>query len=240
MSLNKGRQTLAIPGPSIMPDRVLRAMHRPAPNIYEGELIDLTARIMTDLKRVARTDGEVAVYMCNGHGAWEASLSNTLNRGDHVLALSTGRFTKGWIDIARALGAEVQEIDFGPKSTIDPQAVEDALRADPAIKAVLCVHTDTASSVRNDIPAIRSAIDAAGHDALLMVDCIASLACDRFEMDAWGVDVMVTGCQKGLMTPPGLGITFQNEKALARRREVTQTTVYWDWLPRIEPEIYYQ
>lgn len=240
MSLNQGRQTLSIPGPSIMPDRVLRAMHRAAPNIYEGELIDLTARILTDLKRVARTDGTVAVYICNGHGAWEASLSNTLNRGDKVLALSTGRFTKGWIDMARALGADVQELDFGPRAPIDPDQVEAALKADPSIKAVLCVHTDTASSVRNDIPSVRAAIDAAKHDALLMVDCIASLACDRFEMDAWGVDVMVTGCQKGLMTPPGLGMTFQNDRALARRREVEHTSVYWDWLPRIEPEIYYQ
>ncbi len=242
MSLNQGRQTLAIPGPSIMPDRVLRAMHRAAPNIYEGELIDLTDRIITDLKAVARTDGTAALYICNGHGAWEASLSNTVNRGDKLLALSTGRFTKGWIDIAHSLGAEVEELDFGVANTIDPAQVEAALRADKEgrIKAVLAVHTDTASSVRNSIPDLRAAIDAAGHEALLMVDCIASLACDRFEMDAWGVDVMVTGCQKGLMTPPGLGITFQNDKALARRAEVTHTSSYWDWLPRINPDIFYQ
>jgi len=241
MSLKFGRPQLAIPGPSIIPDRVLAAMHRPAPNIYAGDLVDVTAKIKTDLAAVARTKGDALIYIANGHGGWEAALSNVLTPGDKVLALSTGRFCKGWADMATALGAEVEIMDFGNAHPLDANAVEERLRKDKAgeIVAVLTVHTDTASSVRNDIPALRGAMDAAGHDALLMVDCIASLACEPFEMDAWGVDVMVAGCQKGLMTPPGLAFNFVNEKATARRAKITTTTGYWDWTMRQSPDIYY-
>jgi len=167
MSLAYGRDILSIPGPSIIPDRVLQAMHRPAPNIYEGDLIDLTARIKTDLQAVARTKGEALIYIANGHGGWEAALSNIVNRGDKLLALSTGRFTKGWIEIAKPMGAVVDEIDFGTNAPIDPQKVEDALRADKnhEIKAVITVQTDTASSIKNDIPALRKAMNAANDDS---------------------------------------------------------------------------
>ena len=241
MSLAFGRPQLSIPGPSIFPDRVLNAMHRAAPNIYEGEIIDLTARIKTDLQDVARTKGEALIYIANGHGGWEAALSNIVNRGDVILSLETGRFTFGWAEMARDLGAEIETIDFGTNTSIDPQRVEDHLRADSAgrIKAILAVHTDTASGVRNDIRALRAAIDAAGHPALLMIDCIASLACEPFEMDHWGVDIMVAGSQKGLMTPPGLAFNFVNDKAIAARKSCTQTTGYWDWTMRLDPEIYY-
>ncbi len=241
MSLAFGRDILSIPGPSMIPDRVLQAMHRPAPNIYEGDLIDLTARIKTDLQAVARTKGEALIYIANGHGGWEAALSNVVNRGDKLLALSTGRFTKGWIAIAEPLGAEVQELDFGPNAPIDPSQVESALRADKTheIKAVITVQTDTASSVKNDIKALRAAMDAAGHPALLMVDCIACLACDEYHMDDWGVDVTVSACQKGLMTPPGLAFNHISEKAWEARQRCTQTTGYWDWTMRRTPDIYY-
>ena len=241
MSLAFGRDILSIPGPSMIPDRVLQAMHRPAPNIYEGDLIDLTARIKDDLKEVAQTDGEALIYIANGHGGWEAALSNIVNRGDKLLALSTGRFTRGWIEIAKPLGADVTEIDFGTDAPIDPQKVEDALRADRAheIRAVICVQTDTASSVKNDIKALRAAIDAAKHPALLMVDCIACLACDEYRMDEWGVDVTVSACQKGLMTPPGLAFNHINEKAIEARKRCDQTTGYWDWTMRRTPDVYY-
>jgi len=241
MSLAYGRDILSIPGPSMIPDRVLQAMHRPAPNIYEGELIDLTARIKDDLKAVARTNGEALIYIGNGHGGWEAALSNIVNRGDKLLALSTGRFTKGWIEIAKPLGAIVEEIDFGTNAAIDPQKVEDALKADKnhEIRAVITVQTDTASSVKNDIQALRRAMDAAGHPALLMVDCIACLACDAFHMDDWGVDVTVSACQKGLMTPPGLAFNHINEKAWEARQRCNQTTGYWDWSMRRTPDVYY-
>lgn len=241
MSLAYGREFLSIPGPSMMPDRVLQAMHRAAPNIYEGDLIDLTARIKTDLQTVADTTADALLYIANGHGAWEAALSNIVNRGDKLLALNTGRFTSGWAAMATPLGAEVEIIDFGTHDPIDPDQLETRLRADRnhEIKAIICVQTDTATSVKNDIPAVRAAIDAAGHPALFMVDCIACLACDEYHMDAWGADVTVSACQKGLMTPPGLAFNHINEKAFEARGRCTQTTGYWDWTLRKTPDIYY-
>ncbi|MEL6531824.1 MAG: aminotransferase class V-fold PLP-dependent enzyme [Pseudomonadota bacterium] len=242
MSLSQGRHYLAIPGPSVMPDRVLQAMHRPAPNIYTGELVDLTRSLVPDLKSVARTDGDVAMYIANGHGVWEAALCNVLSRGDRVLVLVTGRFGAGWGEIARAMGVETEILDFGTVSGVDAGRLQEVLEADGAhsFKAVLTVQVDTSTSVKNDIAAIRSALDAAGHPALLMCDNIACLACDAFEMDAWGVDVMVTGSQKGLMTPPGMGFVFFNTKADAARDRADLVTPYWDWRPRTEPEEYYR
>ncbi|WP_147124291.1 pyridoxal-phosphate-dependent aminotransferase family protein [Shimia ponticola] len=241
LSLSNGRHYLAIPGPSVMPDRVLQAMHRAAPNIYTGDLIDLTHSIVPDLKAIAGTRHDVAMYIANGHGAWEAAVSNTLSRGDKVLVLATGRFAIGWAEMARMMGVECDIIDFGKRDTIDLNRVEDALRADSAqaYKAVLAVQVDTSTSVRNDISALRGALDAARHPALLMVDCIACLGCDAFEMDAWGVDVMVTGCQKGLMTPPGMSFVFFNDKADAARETARNVSHYWDWRPRVNPEEYY-
>jgi alanine-glyoxylate transaminase/serine-glyoxylate transaminase/serine-pyruvate transaminase len=240
MTLSRGRDLLAIPGPSVVPDRVLRAMHRAAPNIYEGELIELTDSVIADLKRVARTQGQVAIYIGNGHAAWEAAISNLLAPGMQALVVATGRFGHGWADTARRMGVEAEVIDFGFRAGLDPDRITERLAADRGreIRAVLAVQTDTASSVRNDIQALRAAIDAANHPALLGVDCIASLACEPFEMDAWGVDVMVAACQKGLMTPPGLAFTFHGPRAKAAR--VRCPSPYWDWGPRTAPEVYYQ
>ena len=237
-----GREYLAIPGPSVMPDAVLRAMHRAAPNIYEGALVEMAAGIVPDLRAVARTSGHVAMYIGNGHAAWEAALANTIAPGDLVLVPATGRFGHGWADMAQGLGAETQIIDFGKSSPVDPGRVVDALRADTAhrIKAVLAVHVDTSTSIRNDIRALRDVLDAEGHPALLMADCIASLGCDRFEMDAWGVDVMVTGCQKGLMVPPGMAFVFFNDKAAEVRTAMPRVSRYWDWTPRANPQEFYQ
>ncbi|MGB0661249.1 MAG: pyridoxal-phosphate-dependent aminotransferase family protein [Mangrovicoccus sp.] len=242
MSLAHGRHVMAIPGPSIMPDRVLQAMHRPAPNIYTGMLHEMVDSLIPDLKAVARTSGHVGIYICNGHGVWEASLSNILAEGDKVLVLDTGRFGQGWGAVAGALGAEQQVLSFGRRAPVDPNAVEEALRGDAGqrIKAVLLVQSDTSTSVRNDVQAVRAALDAAGHPALLMVDCIACLACDRMEMDAWGVDVIVAASQKGLMTPPGLGFVFFNDRADAVRATASRVTPYWDWRPRTRPEEFYQ
>ncbi|WP_324753479.1 pyridoxal-phosphate-dependent aminotransferase family protein [Roseovarius sp. Pro17] len=241
-ALSGGRSYLAIPGPSVVPDRVLNAMHRASPNIYAGALIDMVQTLIPDLKRVARTQHHVAIYIANGHGAWEAALSNTLAPDDTVLALVTGRFGHGWSEMARAMGIDVQMLDFGRASPIDPNRVEEALRADTShrIKAVLATHVDTSSSALSDMEAIRAAIDAAGHPALLMADCIASLGCDRFEMDAWGVDVAVTGSQKGLMMPPGLGFVFFSEKAAEARRRLARVSPYWDWTLRAAPGEFYQ
>ena len=193
MTLAHGQGYLAIPGPSVMPEAVLRAMHRGAPNIYEGELIDLTHGLLPDLKMVAGTAHDAAIYIGNGHAVWEASLANVLSAGDKVLVPVAGSFGLGWSDVAAGRGIETDVVDFGRRGAIDPTRVAEELAADKdhKIKAVLAVHVDTSTSAKSDIAAIRAAMDAVGHPALLMADCIASLGCDRFEMDAWGVDVMV-------------------------------------------------
>lgn len=240
MSPSHGRSYLAIPGPSVIPEAVLQAMHRPSPNIYEGELVDLTDSLIPDLRTVAQTKGHVAMYMGNGHAAWEASLANVCSRGDRVLVLATGRFGHGWAEMAEGLALDVQILEFGLERAVDPAQVEEVLRADTthSIKAVLAVHVDTSTSILSDVPAIRAAIDAAGHPALLMADCVASLGCDRFEMDAWGVDVMISASQKGLMTPAGLAFVFFNDRAKARPGDLA--TRYWDWSLRAEPDAFYQ
>ena len=240
--LAQGRPYLAIPGPSVMPDAVLNAMHRPAPNIYAGELIDMMPALMSDLRRVARTAHHVAMYIGNGHGAWEAALSNVVAPGDRVLAISTGRFGTGWGEMATGLGARVDLLDFGKRAAMDLDRIAETLRADEAheIKAVLAVHVDTSTSVRNDIAGLRRVLDETGHPALLMADCIASLGCDRFEMDAWGVDVMVTASQKGLMVPPGVCFVFFNDRAKAARAGLDRVSRYWDWSPRADPEAFFE
>ncbi|AXX97155.1 pyridoxal-phosphate-dependent aminotransferase family protein [Profundibacter amoris] len=242
MTLSHGRPYLAIPGPSVVPDRVLQAMHQPAPNIYGGALADTVRSIITDLKTVVRTQHQATIYIANGHGVWEAALANVLSRGDKVLVLATGLFGLGWANMAERLGAEVEILDYGNRSDIDLAQAEAVLRADTEgrIKAVMAVHVDTSTSVRNDIPALRAVMDRTGHDALLMVDCIASLGVERFEMDAWGVDVAVAASQKGIMVPPGLGFVFFNDKADAAREKVDLVSYYWDWRPRAQPEDFYQ
>lgn len=242
MSLSHGRSYLAIPGPSVMPDRVLQAMHRAAPNIYAGEVVDMMPGLIGGLKSVARTRHDAVIYIANGHGAWEAALSNTLSPGDKVLSLCTGRFGHGWHEMATGLGIEPIIEEFGLQSPVDPDHVEKLLRADKthALKAVLLTHVDTSTSVLNDVQAVRAAMDAAGHPALLMIDCIASMGGDRFEMDAWGVDVAVAASQKGLMVPPGIGFVFFNDKAAAARAAHPRVSRYWDWQPRANPDLFYQ
>ncbi|MEL7184583.1 MAG: aminotransferase class V-fold PLP-dependent enzyme [Pseudomonadota bacterium] len=225
-----------------MPDRVLRAMHRPSPNIYEGELVDLTHSLIPDLKRVARTDQQATIYIGNGHAVWEACLANTHARGDLVLIPRTGTFADGWGAMAEGLGLRVEYLDFGNRTAMDAAAIGQRLRQDTGhqIKSVLCVHVDTSSSIRSDVMAIRAEMDAAGHPALLQADCMASLGCDVFEMDAWGVDVTIAGCQKGLMTPAGMAFVFYNDKADRARERADCVTNYWDWRPRTQPEVYFR
>jgi alanine-glyoxylate transaminase/serine-glyoxylate transaminase/serine-pyruvate transaminase len=237
--MNTGLTYLAIPGPSVMPDRVLRAMHRASPNIYEGELVDMVPDLVNQLKAVGRTRHHVAIYIVNGHGTWEAALANTISPGDKVLVPATGIFAFGWAKMADKLGIDVEIMDFGKRDTVDIEVLTERLRADDgSLKAVLAVHTDTSTGIRNDVAAMRAAMDAAGHPALLMADCMASLGCDRFEMDAWGVDVMIAGSQKGLMTPPGMGFVYFNDKADALRETMPRVSGYWDWRPRVSPRIF--
>ena len=236
MSLANGRPYLAIPGPSTMPDRVLRAMHQGAPNIYDGPLVEMVESLWPDLRAVAGTTQNVAMYIANGHGVWEAANMNLFSRGDRALVLATGRFGLSWAESIRAMGVTVDVLDFGKSAPVDFDRVADALRADRghAYKAVLTTHVDTASSVRTDIARLRRVMDDTGHPALLAVDCIASLGCDEYRMDDWGVDVTVAASQKGLMVPPGFGFVWFSEKARAVCRGNDLNTPYWDWTPRAD------
>lgn len=241
-NISFGRSYSAIPGPSVMPDRVLNAMHRAAPNIYSGALTEMVAAMWPDLRAVAGTSQHVAAYIANGHGTWEAANANLFSRGDKALVLATGRFGIGWAESARAVGVDVEIMDFGKSAPVDMQRVEDRLRADAKgdIKAVLCTHVDTASSVKTDIAALRATLDAARHPALLAVDCIASLGCDEYRMDDWGVDVTVSASQKGLMTPPGMGFVWFSEQARQRCATSDLRSPYWAWGPRAEPAEFWQ
>lgn len=229
------------PGPSVIPDRVLTAMSKPMPNMYQGEIIEISDRIFAALPGVARTSGHAFMVIANGHGAWQMALTNTLSRGDKVLVLESGRFAVWWGDMAAVSGIEVEVLPGDDRRPIDPEAVHARLAADTdhEIKAVMAVQTDTATSVRNDVQAVRAAIDAASHPALYMVDCIASLACERYEMDAWGVDVTVAGCQKGLMVPPGVSFVWANDRAVAASATADLKIGYLDWASRINPDAHY-
>jgi alanine-glyoxylate transaminase / serine-glyoxylate transaminase / serine-pyruvate transaminase len=241
MAVRAGREFLAIPGPTTVPDEVLRAMHRPAIDIYAGPLLALTESLLADLSRVFRTDGRSYIYIANGHGAWEAALTNVLSKGDKVLVLESGRFAVGWGNAAAFLGAEVATLQGDWRRAVRPAEVEARLREDKerTIKAILVAHIDTSSGVVNDIEAIGKAIRAAGHDALFMVDAVASLGCVPFEMDAWGVDVAMSGSQKGLMSPPGLGFVAVNDRARMFHNRAGLRTPYWDWTAR-DGNVHYQ
>ena len=235
-SLATGPEIVAIPGPTIVPDRVLSAMHRPMPDLYAGELLTVTDEIYERLPALARTTSPGLITVSNGHGAWAMALSNTLSRGERVLVLECGVFAGVWAEMAEFDGVHVEMMRAEEGAAIDPSAVEERLRNDAGrdIKAVLMVQTDTASSARNDVVAVRRALDAADHPALLMVDCIASMGCEQFEMDAWGVDVALAASQKGLMTPPGLGFVWAGPRALAAHRTADLRTRYWDWTFRLQ------
>ncbi|MBS0536113.1 MAG: aminotransferase class V-fold PLP-dependent enzyme [Proteobacteria bacterium] len=240
-SVAAGREFLAIPGPTNVPDAVLQAMHRPMLDIYTGPMVALTDSLLRDLKRIFATEGRCYIYAANGHGAWEAALTNVLSRGDKVLVLESGRFAIGWGEAAKMLGAEVEILPGDFRRAVQPDQVEKRLRADTKgeIKAILVAQIDTASGVINDIKAIGEAIRAAGHDALFCVDTVASLGCVPFEMDKWGVDVSMSGSQKGLMTPPGLGFAAAGPRAREAHKKANMRTPYWDWTFRDGP-VHYQ
>jgi alanine-glyoxylate transaminase/serine-glyoxylate transaminase/serine-pyruvate transaminase len=240
MTVRAGREFLAIPGPTTMPDEVLRAMHRPAIDIYSKEMLDLTESLLGDISKLFATKGKSYIYIANGHGAWEAALSNVLSRGDKVLVLESGRFAIGWGNAAALMGAEVEVLKGDWRRAVRPHEVEERLRRDKehSIKAVAVVQVDTASGVQNDIEAIGKAIKASGHPALYMVDTVASLGCMPFEMDKWGIDVAMSGSQKGLMTPPGLGFVAANARALEVHKKANMSTPYWSWSEREGTENY--
>lgn len=240
MTVRAGREFLAIPGPTTMPDEVLQAMHRPALDIYSREMIELSDSLHEDLSKLFATKNRSYIHIANGHGAWEAAISNVLSRGDKILVLESGRFAVGWGIAAGLMGVDVEVLKGDWRRAVRPAEVEERLRQDKAhsIKAVLVAQVDTASGVWNDIEAIGKAIRAAGHPALYMVDTVASLGCMPFEMDGWGVDVAMSGSQKGLMTPPGLGFVAASDRAREAHKKADLRTPYWDWTEREGSEHY--
>ena len=240
--LAHGLETVAIPGPSIVPERVRAAMNRPMPDIYAGDLVDASDAVFAGLPGLVRApDSQPFVVIGNGHAAWQMAICNTLSRGDTVLTLESGRFAIAWGEQAAISGVKAEVLPGRVDGPVDPAALQARLAEDRGheIAAVFVVQTDTATSVRNDIAALRAAIDAAEHPALLMVDCIASLGCEPYEMAEWGVDVTVAASQKGLMVPPGVGFVWAGPRALEAYHRADLRVGYLDWGPRIDPEIHY-
>ena len=231
-----GRHFLQIPGPSNVPDRVLRAMDMPTTDHRGPEFPKLTAAVVDGMKRVFGTSADVVIFPSSGTGAWEAALVNTLSPGDRVLMFETGQFATLWRNIATDLGLDVEFVEGDWRHGVDPQQVETRLRADAEqrIRAVMVVHNETSTGVTSRIEAIRNAIDASGHPALFMVDTISSLGSIDYRHDEWGVDVTVGGSQKGLMLPPGLGFNAISAKALAASENSTLPCAYWNWRPMID------
>jgi alanine-glyoxylate transaminase/serine-glyoxylate transaminase/serine-pyruvate transaminase len=226
-----GRHFLQIPGPTNVPDRVLRAIARPTIDHRGPAFTELARELLDRLKPVFGTRHDVVVYPSSGTGAWEAALVNTLSPGDRVLAFETGHFSTLWCEMAARLGLVVDLVPGDWRHGADPAAITDLLTAGHA--AVMVVHNETSTGARSRIPEIRDAMDATGHPALLLVDTISSLASMEYRHDEWGVDVTVAGSQKGLMLPPGLGFNAVSEKALAANRSAGLPRSYWDWGPII-------
>lgn len=226
-----GRHFLQIPGPTPVPDRILRAMAMPTIDHRGPEFGRLGRRVLDGLKGIFKTAGPVVIYPASGTGAWEAALSNTLSPGDTVLMVETGHFATLWKTMAERLGLKPQFIASDWRTGADPAAIEAALRQDTghAIKAVCVVHNETSTGCVSRIDEVRRAIDAAGHPALLMVDTISSLASIDYRHDEWGVDVTVAGSQKGLMLPPGLSFNAVSDKALAKSKTARLPKSFWGW-----------
>ncbi len=231
MPRNAGRHFLQIPGPTNVPDRVLRAIDFPTMDHRGPEFADLGKSVLEGLRRVFKTRGHVVIYPASGTGAWEAALVNTLSSGDAVLMCETGHFATLWQKMAVKLGLKPEFLPGDWRTGADPQAIEQRLRADTAksIKAVCVVHNETSTGVASRIGEVRKAIDAAAHPALFMVDTISSLASIDYRHDEWGVDVTVAGSQKGLMLPPGLSFNAISDKALAAAKGAKLARSYWAW-----------
>ncbi len=231
MSYPSGRHFLQIPGPTNVPDRILRAIARPTIDHRGPEFAELGLELFEGIKEVFRTSGKVIIFPSSGTGAWEAALVNTLSPGDKVLMFETGQFANLWHEMAGKLGLDVHFVPGDWRHGVDPDALESLLREDREgkIKAVGIVHNETSTGITNRIGELRKAMDRARHPALLMVDSISSLASIPFLHDEWRVDVTVGGSQKGLMLPPGLGFNAISEKALAASKSARLARSYWDW-----------
>jgi alanine-glyoxylate transaminase/serine-glyoxylate transaminase/serine-pyruvate transaminase len=233
MTYRSGRHFLQIPGPTNVPDRVLRAISAPTIDHRGPEFAQLARTVLAGVARLCGTAGPVALFPGSGTGGWEAALVNTLSPGDRVLAFETGHFALGWSRMASQFGLEVDLVPGDWRRGVDPDQVLGRLSADTdhAIKAVTIVHNETSTGAASAVPAIRSAMNSAGHPALLMVDAISSLGSVDYRHDEWGVDVTVWCSQKGMMLPPGLGLNAVSPKALAASGSARLPRSYWDWQP---------
>ena len=232
-----GRHFLQIPGPSSVPDRILNAISRQVIDHRGPDFAKLGTRVLEGLKTVFKTDSNVFVFPASGTGAWEAALVNVLSPGDKVLMYETGHFATLWKCMAQRLGLNAQFIDGNWRGGVDPEKIEEVLREDTMteIKAVCVVHNETSTGSVSDILSVRKAIDRAGHSALLMVDSISGLASIDYQHDEWGVDVTVSGSQKGFMLPPGLSFNAVSKKALMANQVAKLQRAYWDWGDMIGP-----
>jgi alanine-glyoxylate transaminase / serine-glyoxylate transaminase / serine-pyruvate transaminase len=236
MTQHRGRHFLQIPGPTNVPDRVLHATARPTIDHRGPEFGELGRRVLSGIRDVFQTSGDVIIYPASGTGAWEAALANTLQAGDGVVIYETGHFATLWAQMARELGLEVTFLEGDWRRGVDAAAIGEVLAADDGqrIRAVLATHNETSTAVTSDIPAVRAAMDAVGHPALLMVDTVSSLGSMDYRHEAWGVDVTVSGSQKGLMLPPGISFTAISERARVVAREGGMPRSYWRWETMLE------
>jgi len=229
MPRKTGRQFYANPGPTNIPDSILRAMDRPTIDFMDPEFVEVFGQAVAGLKRVLGTTGEVFLYTASGHGSWEATLVNLFSPWDAVLLVETGWFSESWDTMARKHGLQTKTVAADWRRGVEYGAITEALRADPAIKGVLAVHNETATGMTLDIPSVRAAIDAAGSDALLLVDTISSLGSLDVRFDGWGIDAAVGGSQKGLMLPTGFSFTAVSAKGMAAHERATLPRHYFDW-----------
>ncbi len=231
MSYRPGRHFLQIPGPTNVPDRVQRAMHAAVMDHRGPDFARLGKDVLEGMKSIFRTSGKVIIFPSSGSGGWEAAIVNTLSPGDKVLMYETGQFATLWQQVAHRHGLNVEFVPVDWRHGVDPADVARRLGDDRnhALKAVMVVHNETSTGVTSRIPEIRKAIDAANHPALFMIDAVSSLASCELNQDAWQVDVVVSGSQKGLMLPPGLAFNSVSEKALAANKTARLSRSYWDW-----------
>lgn len=231
-----GRHFLQIPGPTNVPDRILHAIAEPTIDHRGPAFAEMSRAVLTGIRRVIGTSGPVVIYPASGTGAWEAALVNTLSPGDAVLMVRTGWFATLWHELATRLGLAPIMLETDWRRGVDPAAIEAALREDSghSIRAVCVVHNETSTGCTSQVAAVRAAIDAAGHPALLMVDTISSLGSIDYRHEQWGVDVTVAGSQKGLMLPPGLSFNAISRRALAAAETARLPRSYWDWRPMLE------
>ena len=231
-----GRHFLQIPGPTNVPDRVLRAIQQPTMDHRGPRFQQLARDVLDRLRLIFKTGRPIVIFPSSGTGAWEAALVNTMSAGDKVLMYETGHFASLWYSLAERLSLDPQLIAGDWRSGVDADTIQGILERDSGhnIKAVCVVHNETSTGVTSNIPAVRHAIDSAGHSALLMVDTISSLASIDYRHDEWGVDVTVAGSQKGLMLPPGLGFNAVSEKALSATEKATLPRSYWSWAEVLE------